>query len=400
MPPADPVDAQLIAATERWFLRRGTPHLIDGYRAGDDVLTRALPALLLVFLLELLGAANLAWPWWQSVLAVAGGGVAAVALWALVNRARGRRWSQLPDSVGPVEIGLFLVVPTALPLVFGGQVGSAAASLAGNAALLGGIYLVTSYGLVPLTRWALGQTARQVGAVLELFGRALPLLLLFGFALFINTEVWQVATALDGLLFWTTVTFVVGLGLAFLLVRLPSELGRLRAQLTGDALVAACGSSPVAEVAAEVAAEPGGVASVPLSRRQQGNVLLVLLFSQAVQVLLVTVSVGAFFFVFGLIAIRPVVVATWLGDIDAGVLATWTWFGRELQVSRGLIHVSGFLAVLSGFYFTVYVITDATYREEFFTEILDQVRQSLAVRNVYLALIARTKPEAGGPASP
>ena len=71
------------------------------------------------------------------------------------------------------------------------------------------------------------------------------------------------------------------------------------------------------------------------------------------------------------------------------MLATWELFGREIELTRALIHVAGFLGALSGFYFTVYVITDATYREEFFTEILAEVRQSLAVRNVYLALRAR-----------
>ena len=48
---------------------------------------------------------------------------------------------------------------------------------------------------------------------------------------------------------------------------------------------------------------------------------------------------------------------------------------------------AGFLGVVSGFYFTICVITDATYRAEFFTEVVAEVRQSLAVRTVYLALV-------------
>ncbi len=52
-------DAELIETTERWFLARGIPHFIEDYRATDDVFTRALPVLALVFLVELLGAANL-----------------------------------------------------------------------------------------------------------------------------------------------------------------------------------------------------------------------------------------------------------------------------------------------------------------------------------------------------
>ena len=127
-----------------------------------------------------------------------------------------------------------------------------------------------------------------------------------------------------------------------------------------------------------------------MSRRQRGNVLLVLLFSQAVQVLLVTVSVTAFFFLFGLVAVRPAVIAAWVGELGAGELTRWTSFGHTFVLTRALLHVAGLLGTLSGFYFTVYVITDATYREEFFDEILGQVRQTLAVRTLYVALLDRS----------
>ena len=127
-----------------------------------------------------------------------------------------------------------------------------------------------------------------------------------------------------------------------------------------------------------------------MTRRQQGNVLLVLFYSQAVQILLVTIAIGVFFFGFGLVAIRPEVMGVWLGQIGSEVLWSGDVFGREVEVTRALLHVSGLLAALSGFYFTVYVITDSTYRQEFFEEIIGEVRQSLAVRNTYLALWRRT----------
>ena len=388
MPPdVAPDQPAMVAATERWFVRRGLPHLIADYRASEDIFTRSLPVLGLVFLLELLGAANLEWGWLVNLAALAAAVASVVALWALVNRSRGRRWSRLPDRVGAAELAVFLLVPPVLPLVFGGQVGSAAVSFVANVVLLAVVYLVTSYGLVPMTRWALGETKREIGTVLDLLGRALPLLLLFSVALFINTEVWQVAASLDGVLFWTAAGFFVVVGTAFLLVRLPGELKRLGDQLVGDALVEACEDTPMAPAARDLV-DRGVAGPRPLSRRQQGNVLLVLLFSQAVQIVLVTVAIGAFFFAFGLVAIRPPVIDAWLGDIGTDVIARFELAGHEFELTRALVHVTGFLAVLSGFYFTVYVITDATYREEFLSEILDEVRQSLAVRNAYLALLS------------
>ncbi|MGN6695832.1 MAG: hypothetical protein ACTHN0_16770 [Aquihabitans sp.] len=384
-----PDDAELIAVTERWFLDRGIPHFIEHYRAREDVFTRALPVLTVVFLVELLGAANFAWVWWANLGALVAGIAVAIGLWAVVNTVRGRRWSQLPDTIGPVELAAFVLIPGVLPLI-GGQVVSAVVTAFVNLVLLGVIYLVLSYGLVPMTRWAFVQTTKQLGAVAGLFGRALPLLLLFTVALFINTEVWQVAASLDGLLFWTTVFFFVLAGTLFLVLRLPGELKKLRDQLAGDALIEACDGTPMEAPAAELEHE-GVVEPMPLSKRQQGNVLLVLFFSQAVQVLLVSVAIALFFFVFGLFAIRPEVIDAWLGEISSDTLATWELFGRQIELTRALIHVAGFIGALSGFYFTVYVITDGTYREEFFTEIVADVRQSLAVRNVYLALRHRAE---------
>jgi hypothetical protein len=256
--------------------------------------------------------------------------------------------------------------------------------------LLSIVYLVTSYGIVPLLGWASGFTVRQIGSVIGLFGRSMPLLLLFTVGLFINTEMWQVAATLDGWLFWATGTFFVAVGVLFLLLRLPPELARIIDEVDAEDPVERCAGSPVAALADAI--DPGE--QVPLSGRQRGNLLLVLFFSQAVQVLLVSVAIAVFFLLFGVVAIRPETIGAWLGDaVDPGHLVTWHVGGQEIVVTRALVHVAGFLGFLSGFYFTVYVITDGTYREQFFTEIAEEVRESLAVRRVYLALRARLHPE-------
>src|SRR5690606_35450037 len=229
-------DAELLDRTERWFLRRGIPHFIEDYRAGEDVFTRALPVLALVFVIEVAGAASLDWRWWQNLAAVAAGALLVAAIWAGVNRVRGRRAFHPPDDVGWWELAVFLLVPPLLPMLFGAQLGAAAATFAVNLCILGLVYVVTSYGLVPLTRWAFGQTARQVGAVLGLFGRAMPLLLLFSVALFVNAEVWAVAAALDWVMLGVTCSLFVLLGSGFLVLRLPGEVRAIDAELTpGDA---------------------------------------------------------------------------------------------------------------------------------------------------------------------
>jgi UDP-N-acetylmuramyl tripeptide synthase len=89
--------------------------------------------------------------------------------------------------------------------------------------------------------------------------------------------------------------------------------------------------------------------------------------------------------------VEPAVVDAWTAPVvERGRVVEWSWFGNDLALSEALVRVSGFLGALSGLYFTVYVITDRTYREEFFDEVVRDVRESVAVRNVYLALRSRT----------
>ena len=56
------------------------------------------------------------------------------------------------------------------------------------------------------------------------------------------------------------------------------------------------------------------------------------------------------------------------------------------NLSVELVQVSVFLAAFSGLYFTVTVLTDETYRDQFFTGVMAELDQAVGVRAVYLAL--------------
>ena len=144
-----------------------------------------------------------------------------------------------------------------------------------------------------------------------------------------------------------------------------------------------CAGTPVAEVAPAVVDVE--VAAEPLSRRQRGNVLLVALFSQGLQVLLVSFIVGSFFVLFGVLTITPAVVESWIGHAGDVVVDFELW-GTPVVVTEQLLKLSAFLAGFSGLYFSVTLVTDATYREEFFDEVVAELRQTFAVRAVYLRL--------------
>jgi hypothetical protein len=246
------------------------------------------------------------------------------------------------------------------------------------------IYLGTSYGVLPMTRWALGRTFRQLGDLYRLVTRAMPLLLLFTTFLFINTEVWQVTSALERPVLWATVAIFAVLAVLFLLARLPEELRRVSSEVTADTVVRACRATPLAGRAEQLRADirPG---LVPLSRRQWANLLLVLLFSQAVQVVLLSMAIWGFFTLFGVVAIEPEVIESWTGEgLKPGELFGLTTPAALLPDE--LVQVSIFLAGFSGLYFTVYAVTDATYREQFFVQVIEDLEVSIGVRSAYLTL--------------
>jgi hypothetical protein len=371
--------------TERWFIDRGVPHFISRYSASRDVFTRALPVLTAIFLLELLGALNFTWAAWINVLAAAGGFGLLLGIWVLANVLRDRSPLARPSQVGRIELIVFVLAPAALPLVFGGQLGSAALTVAGNLTLLGAIYIVTSYGLVPMTRWGVIYVARQLGSLLNLLIRALPFLLLFVTFLFIQTESWQVAGQLPNARFIALSLLFVAVGVLFVVARLPREIGQL-AHFDSWVMVRELATGTPAEQLAQTVGE-ADEPNRPLTRRQWGNVSLVVLVATGVQVVFVSIMIGAFFVLFGMLAVPVSTVATWVGvgPTDLDVIGTLTIAGDRYHLTVELLRVAGFLAAFSGLYFTVYVLTDATYRSEFFDEVVGEVRIALAARAIYLA---------------
>lgn len=340
---------------ERSFREAGLPAFIADRVTGQAVWRRSVPLLGLVFLGEVLGAVDLKLSFWSNLgLVLAALGVLVLAL-VVSNRYRGRALLTAPSDAGRLELGLFVVVPPLLPLVLNQQPVSALVTMLGNAVLLALLYAVFGYGLPSIVGWAGRRLLGQLSRAGHLVARAIPLLLLFSVVLFINTEMWQVFAELD---LWRVIAFVVLLAVlaaVFIVVRLPREVAALQGDLLHDAPA--------------------------LDRREQVNVALVLLVSQGLQVLVLSVAVGAFFVVLGLLTVSPELIETWVG-VSPHVLVD----GGELVLTSELLRVASAIAGFSGFYYSVAVLTDSTFREEFASEITEEMRQSFADRVEYLRL--------------
>lgn len=247
----------------------------------------------------------------------------------------------------------------------------------------------------PVARWTIGRTLSSLGLLVPLVTRALPLLLLFVTFLFINAEVWQVASSLDDGVLWVSVLLFAAVAVAFLVVRLPEELDRVDDEMTGERLVAACSGTPLeadAERCAEVVDDAELLAAAEVTGLAKANLVLVLLISQALQVLLLSLAVFVFFVIFGMVSIKDDVVASWVGHDPTPFVDSVPLFTHELA------RVSTFLAAFSGLYFTVYAVSDETYRSQFFGSLMKQLRRAVGVRTVY-QFLGRDAETRGGPES-
>lgn len=352
-------DSAKLAEYERGFRRAGLPLFIAGRSAASDVFNRAVPLLGLVFLGETLGALDLEWSPLANVAAMAGGLAVLLGSIVLANKIRGRPAAAIPQDVGRVELGLFVVVPALLPLAFNGQWRSALATAAVNLLLLALIYGVVGFGLTSILRWTVMRLAGQLRASLELFARAIPLLMIFSVVLFLTTEMWQVFSGLPTASFVGLALLFVGLGTTFLVARLPREVRGIEREAAPDA--------------------------PPLERSESINVGLVMFVSQALQVLSVSVAIGAFFAAVGVLVVDREVTEAWI-DGDADVLFDFTLFDHTAYVTAELLRVAGAIAAFTGLYFAISMLTDDVYRREFLEELTSEMRESFSDRAEYLRL--------------
>ncbi|MFC7361611.1 hypothetical protein [Nocardioides astragali] len=327
--PGRGLDAADLTATEEWFVAHGLPYFVDDIRAEvhRGLVRRRLVLVALVAV----------------VLAAA-----VVVGFALTEL-------QWDDGLVPgINVGLLSVV----------------------------LYALFTLRAWVIAKWAAQRTFSSLGLLFPLVTRALPLLLLFITFLFINAEVWEVSSRLDGRVMWLTVALFLTITVGFLLARLPEELTGFDDHIGPDELGRHLEGTPLAgfrQAPGQDVSEDVAVAGL-----QKANLLLMLLITQLVQVVLLSLSVFVFFIVFGLLIMDPEVVRNWTG------LKTLTDLPFSERANWELVQVSTFLAAFSGLYFTVYAVTDEVYRTQFFSSIVRELERAVSVRAAY-RLLRRTQ---------
>ena len=346
-----------ISELERGFRRAGLPNLIQDYSATEDVFTRAIPFLSLVFVAEMTNALDVEARWWQNLLFFVGGVVVMVGAFGMLNLTRGRPFASIPRKVGVPELAAFVVVPAIPPLVFNGQWRFALGTLAANLALLGLVYGWIGFGLLAIVRWAAGRLISQLRVSLTLLVRAVPLLLFFSLVSFLATETWQVFSLPAPARFWAAIGLFVALGIAFLTIQIPTSLRELEQEAGAERL----------------------------RPRERANLGIVVFVAEGLQVLVVAAAVWLLFVTLGGLVVTTEIRQLWLGGTGHQAFAV-PFPGDDVAITWELLRTSTGVAAFAGLYYAVAMLVDATYRDLFIDELTEQLRDTFANRAEYLRL--------------
>jgi hypothetical protein len=270
-----------------------------------------------------------------------------------------------------------------LPFAGSGFSGLAAAEVIGFAIVAVLAIWLTYLGIGSIVLWAFRFAWVQLGALGTLMSRALPLLMLTVLVYFTG-ELWQLSARMTRQRLWQTIGFLAIMAIVFMVTTIRDEVNALREDRAerSDAATLLAGTP----LAIDAGHEP---ARTPLSRAEQVNVVAVMVVAQAIQVVLFTTGLFAFFLVLGIVSVPDDVAVLWSSEQSCPIgepPCPGTWFGVHVPVPQTIVHMSLLVAVLSGLYFTVSTSVDPLYRQRFFDPLIADVAVSLAGRDAYLEL--------------
>lgn len=372
-----------------WFLHRGLPLVLDRRVRSRALIERTAPVVsamgalvaLTMLLAELTGGSPD--PAYVLRLAVLTAVLAAGPFVLYVLHRIGTTRSQVGRRTAALAVmALFVVAP---PVAANGWSAAVLAEMPIFAGIAAAAVWLTYLGFGSIALWAFRFAWVQLGALGTLMSRALPLLMLT-VVVFFTGELWQLAARMSRERLWQTIGFLALVAIAFMVATIRDEVTALREDRSDerDPSVLLAGT-PLADCVSP-GVSPGPPQRTPLSFAEQANVVAVMVVSQAIQVVLFTVGLFVFFLGLGVIAVPDDVTVLWSGEpaCPRGDPCDGTWFGIHIPIPQTVVHISLFVAVLSGLYFTVSTSVDPLYRQRFFDPLIADVAVSLAGRDAYL----------------
>jgi hypothetical protein len=377
------MDAGTRRAIERWFASRGVPQLIEGFSSEQRMDARAGPfiAIWIVVGTYVLWARRLDASLIDNVVAGTVALVASLLAIGVFLWVRRHIPFDPTSKLDLVDIAVIGVVPGIAAGAVHGSPGVAIGVIPTVLLGVGVIYLVTGFGLLELAGWALGYLRAQLGQIVTLVSRTLPVLLILVVFLLFASELWQAAHTLGG----ADLAAVIGLLLVVATVlcvnRGRDEIEAIEASRDPDATARLLEGTPAEPLAPRLRSR-----EVPPRRlmwQERLNLLFLMLMSQLLQSLFVGLLVTVFLVALGLLAIPASVQETWVGEPVRTVVA-FELFDEPRLLSAELLVTAGLLGGMCALYFTGLALTDAAFRTEFHERVVGDVEQIMAVHVAYL----------------
>lgn len=370
-----------------WFLHRGLPLVLTRRVRSRALIDRSAPMVsgigaliaLTMTLTELTdGDPDYGYAIRLGVLTLAL--IAAPFALYLLHRSGTTRGEAGRRTAALLVMALFVL---GLPFADSGFSGIAMAEIVGFAFVAVLAIWLTYIGIGSIALWAFRFAWLQVGALGTLMSRALPLLMLT-VVVYFTGELWQLAARMTRERLWQTIGFLAVVAILFMVATIRDEVKALREDRAGQRDPAKLLEGTPLETS-DGHAPP----RTALSFAEQVNVVAVMVVAQAIQVVLFTTGLFVFFVALGIVAVPDDVAVLWSAEESCPIgepPCAGTWFGVHVPVAQTIVHVSLFVAVLSGLYFTVSTSVDPIYRERFFDPLISDVAVSLAGRDAYLAM--------------
>lgn len=402
-----PLTGERAADLDRWFFRRGLTSLLDDTSIRVEASRRATTFLVTEFVLVmLLGVPAVTGNVVISALIAI---VAVIAVWAGANLARKRKPFAAVARFGWPEGIAFVAVPALAALVsphtgislpdititsLQARFLSALGLLVLQAVVLAVSLAAVKFGVISLAGWLVRELFGTVASTGASLTRTLPLLMGVVAFFFFTGELWQSVGELGSWAYLGVIALFVALSLAFLSSQGAVEIAELTTFSSDDELRAALARTPLRVDEGQPTPVTTPV-TTRLSPNQQRNLRLISTVSRLLVASLVGSAVFVFFMALGVLAVGPDVINLWT-ESPAEVIVAWTTVNHHYALTHELLRVAGFLAVFSGFYYSVVSATDPALREGMRDTAAETIREACAARIAVLAR-DRANPVASGP---
>lgn len=402
-------------AAQEWFRTRGVPLVIPASKRAQELIPRSIP-LTSWLALSGLGYA-LAWP-------------LLIYLSSEETTTPGQNLGIDENLIFNVSLGFSLLIPVALlfipwllrralttlknstqyllgiisfcaaVLVYSPLMGESQGLLtpfyfSWFGAVLFALILLTSifFELDTITVWAAKRTLHELWSLMPMIAKVLPTLMLAVLFAFVNGDIWRVADALSLKRTFDVVSVLLLLATFVAVTTSIERTKRLLGAHQDDSLEDFT-ATEYKEISRKMGRPwPALIRRIPehsLTKKRQhrimrwsewGNLVALPTLSQLIQALLFGLLVLIFFMWFGTLAIPTETVTSWLGHSPAQL----TLAGLTLPISAVLAKVALILAGFASLNFVASTATDERYAKDFLQPMMDYLRETVVLRNIYRA---------------